>query len=233
MYVHTHIHTSPVCGCVCTYTYKREYRVLQHICVCMCTQICVCAHTHTHTTWCMCVYVHTHTNINTVCSNSLRDESIVWARRKHERNMSKASTCVYLIYSQSHLEWHFPMLFQSAKLKSRTSLFTETLQKRRSNFELWAFENVTPNGIGCTSCNTIDTCRRYHKHMSKATRIYVLRWTCVYRRTRTLQDVYTIDTCRRRLARNTCVLLRLCTCPHIYIQTHKYVSTFIYLYIYI
>jgi len=36
-----------------------------------------------------------------------------------------------------------------SKLKARTSLFTETWPKRRSSFELWAFENVTPSGIGC------------------------------------------------------------------------------------
>ena len=43
------------------------------------------------------------------------------------------------------------MLFQSSKLKARTSLFTETWQKRPSSFELWAFESDTPSGIGCTS----------------------------------------------------------------------------------
>jgi len=54
-------------------------------------------------------------------------------------------------YSQSHLGWHFRMLFQSSKLKARISLFTETWQKRRSSFELSAFENDTPSGIECTS----------------------------------------------------------------------------------
>jgi len=53
-------------------------------------------------------------------------------------------------YSRSHLGWHFRMLFQSSELKARTSLFTETWQKRRSSFELWAFGNVTASGIGCT-----------------------------------------------------------------------------------
>ena len=55
------------------------------------------------------------------------------------------------IYSRSHLGWHFRMLFQSSKLKARTSLFTETWQKRRSSFELWTLENVTPSGI-CYIC---------------------------------------------------------------------------------
>jgi len=50
-------------------------------------------------------------------------------------------------YSQSHLGWHFRMLFRSSKLKARKSLFPETWQKRPSSFELWAFENVTPSGI--------------------------------------------------------------------------------------
>jgi len=61
------------------------------------------------------------------------------------------------MYSRSHLGWHFRMLFQSSKLKARTSLFTETCQKRHSSFELWAFENVSPSGIGCT----IGTCGTY------------------------------------------------------------------------
>ena len=49
------------------------------------------------------------------------------------------SSC-YFMYSQSHLGWHFRMLFQSSKLKASTSLFTETWQKRRSSFELWALK---------------------------------------------------------------------------------------------
>jgi len=53
------------------------------------------------------------------------------------------------VYSRSHLGWKFRMLFQSSKLNARTSLFTETWQKRRLSFELWAFENVTTSGIGC------------------------------------------------------------------------------------
>jgi len=59
-------------------------------------------------------------------------------------------------YSQSHLEWHFRLLLQNSKLKAQssklkapTSPITDTWQKRRSSFELWAFENVTPRGIGC------------------------------------------------------------------------------------
>jgi len=56
----------------------------------------------------------------------------------------------WLLYSQSYLGWNFRKLFRSSKLKARTSLFTETWQKRRLSFELWAFENDTPSGIGCT-----------------------------------------------------------------------------------
>jgi len=80
------------------------------------------------------------------------------------REDRRAGICIYMIhtyiyiwkymYSQSQLGWHFRMLFQSSKLKAWTSLFTETWQKRRSGFELWAFENDTPSGIGCTSDRT-------------------------------------------------------------------------------
>jgi len=45
-----------------------------------------------------------------------------------------------LYYSPSHLGWHFRKLFKSSKLKARMSLFTETRQKRRSSFELWALK---------------------------------------------------------------------------------------------
>ena len=41
-------------------------------------------------------------------------------------------------------------IFESAKLKARTSLLPHFSEKRRWSFELWAFENVTPSGIGCT-----------------------------------------------------------------------------------
>jgi len=47
------------------------------------------------------------------------------------------------------LGWHCRILFQSSKLKARTCHFTETWQKRRSSFELWAFEKVNPSSIGC------------------------------------------------------------------------------------
>ena len=47
---------------------------------------------------------------------------------------------IMTVYSQSHLGWHFRMLFQSSKLKARTSLFSETWQKRETvralSFEL-------------------------------------------------------------------------------------------------
>jgi len=47
--------------------------------------------------------------------------------------------CFY--YRQSHVLWHFRKLFPSSKFKTRTSLFTETWQKRRSSFELWALKH--------------------------------------------------------------------------------------------
>jgi len=70
----------------------------------------------------------------------------IWTR--HVMRMT-VSPVTYMKYSQSYLGWHFGMPLQSSKLKARTSLFTETWQKRPSSFELWAFENDTPSGIGC------------------------------------------------------------------------------------
>jgi len=48
--------------------------------------------------------------------------------------------------------WHSRKLFQSSKLKARTSLYAEMWQKRCLSFELCetAFENVTSSGIDCT-----------------------------------------------------------------------------------
>jgi hypothetical protein len=57
--------------------------------------------------------------------------------------------------SPINLGWHFRMLFQSSRLKARTSLFTETWQKGPSSFELLAFENATPSGIGCFKVSKI------------------------------------------------------------------------------
>jgi len=59
-----------------------------------------------------------------------------------------AKTCSYI--QPIPLGVTFSNAVSSSKLKARTSLFTEKWQKRRSSFELWAFENVTPSGIGCT-----------------------------------------------------------------------------------
>jgi len=104
------------------------------------------------------------------------------------------SSYIMDIYSQSHLGWHFRKFFQSSKLKARTSLFTETWQKRRSSFELWAFENDTPNGIGCTCilwiyyacyayivdvmhilCHCV-----YHRYKHVYCSIHILLMLCIY-----------------------------------------------------
>jgi len=74
---------------------------------------------------------------------------IMWGCPNRHHVYTKVTDTIHR-YIKSHLGWHFRMLFQCSKLKARTSLFTETCQKRRSSFELWAFENVTLSGIGCT-----------------------------------------------------------------------------------
>jgi len=47
------------------------------------------------------------------------------------------------VYSQSQVGWNFRKLFQSSKLKARTSLFTETWQKRRSSSKLSALKELS------------------------------------------------------------------------------------------
>ena len=46
-------------------------------------------------------------------------------------------------YSQSHLVWNFWMLFQSSKLKARTSLLPHFSKKSLSSFELWTFKELS------------------------------------------------------------------------------------------
>ena len=49
----------------------------------------------------------------------------------------------------SNISFHWNVEKDMFELKNQTSLWTETWKKRRSSFELWAFENDTPSGIGC------------------------------------------------------------------------------------
>jgi len=46
-------------------------------------------------------------------------------------------------YSQSHLGWHFRMLFQSSKLKAWTSLLLRFSEKSHSSFELWTLKKLS------------------------------------------------------------------------------------------
>ena len=85
-------------------------------------------------------------------------------------SLLKVSSMV-ILHSTAYPIWGeiFAKLFQSSKLKVRTSIFTETWQQRGSSFELWnRIENVTPSGIGCTlrseltlSELTCETCENF------------------------------------------------------------------------
>jgi len=50
----------------------------------------------------------------------------------------------------------FSNAVSSSKINTRTSIFTETWQKRCSSFELWTFENDTPSGIDCNFIGFMD-----------------------------------------------------------------------------
>ena len=75
-------------------------------------------------------------------------------------------------------------IFESSKLKARTSLLPRFNGKRRSSFELWvfetAFENVTPGGIGCTIIIYFDSVMSLLRFnvFSHACYCYVHRWRC-------------------------------------------------------
>jgi len=118
------------------------------------TQICVYTFTDTFDEY------RAHTSDKYIC----KKRHIFWQVDMSLFTSWYVSSC---IYSRSHLGWHFRMLFQSSKLKARWSLFNETWQKRRSNFELWAFENVTPSGIGCI-------CKKRHINFSKETNTHII-----------------------------------------------------------
>jgi len=73
---------------------------------------------------------------------SLKNDEIPPQNLQKRETVVMSDSNVYE-YSQSHVGWHFWKLFQSSKLKDRTSLFTETWQKRRSSFELWALKQLS------------------------------------------------------------------------------------------
>jgi len=116
-------------------------------------------------------------------------------------------------YSQSHLGWHFP------KLKAQSSNVSFATFQWKETFELWAlsfetaFENVTPNGIGCL-CISVYTCVFMHVHV------------CVYTCIRIKIN------CRQfPLAATFSCYLQL-VCMYIYTQIYTYLYTHIYTYIY-
>jgi len=83
----------------------------------------------------------------------------VYARVASDANNNRVQTTDYTApyYSSSHLQWHFRKLFQSSKLKAQSSNVSFQWNMAKQTFELWAlsferaFENVTPDGMGCTS----------------------------------------------------------------------------------
>ena len=84
-----------------------------------------------------------------------------------------------------------------SKLKARTSLLTETWQKKRASFELWAFENVTPSGIGCTYISPVCVCTRrgtYIPHFCTRRGTYISH-VCVCTR----RVIYLSHVCTRRV----------------------------------
>jgi len=79
---------------------------------------------------------------------------------------------------RSHLGWHFRMLFQSSKLKARTSLLPRFSEKRRSRFELWALKELSkmPSHVGLAvfiHANIFKSKKDIHMYMYIHTYVYV------------------------------------------------------------
>jgi len=88
---------------------------------------------------------------------------------------TNARTCI--MYSRSHLGWHFRMLFQSSKLKARTSLLPRFSEKRLSRFELWALKGLSkmPSHVGLAvfiHANIFKSKKEIHMYMYIHTYIY-------------------------------------------------------------
>ena len=106
--------------------------------------------THTHT------HSHSHTNTNT-----------------------HVHTHSYL-YSLSHLGCYFRMLFQSPKLKARTSLLPRFNKKRHSSCELWkSFSKMSPRWDWLY----LDLCTFIYVHMHIYRRLfsYIFKFLSIYR----------------------------------------------------
>jgi len=82
----------------------------------------------------------------------------------------------------------FERFFQSSKLKARTSLFTETWQKRRSSFELWAlsFDGTNSHEHSTVQTVTDNRANKTWKWRGRSTQLIV---TGMSRLTYYLQNV--------------------------------------------
>ena len=154
MYMHTRILSQRGLQFMYIYNYVFIY-IYIHV------YICTNTHTHTH------MHSHLGPSLKETCHSYLYTHTYIYI---YIYTNTYIDICIYIHtyirgiffkkYSQSHVGWNFRKLFQSSKLKDRTSLLLRFREKRRSSFELWAlkefskmsphvgaFENVTTRAI--------------------------------------------------------------------------------------
>jgi len=179
VYMYKNIHTH-----LQRYKYICVY-VLVHIYIYTCSLLYMCTSTYTHMYLYRCRFVLQKSLIKEtyildlcVCTCTYIQTYSLMHRTYTYMSLNYTYICIWIcMYAQVQpipLEVTFSNAV--AKLKARTSLFTETWQKRRSSFELWAFENVTASGIGytCTYVQVhIHTCTARQSHIQKPRCRYV------------------------------------------------------------
>jgi len=131
--------------------------------------MCVYIYTHTHTyvytyihthtlqalptAWNSTVRTHTHTYINAHINTNHRPyQRLEILPRTHWQMLATMILKFFKVHIvKSHLAtqctadpiWHFRMLFQSSKLRARTSLLPRFSEKRRSSFRLWCLKELS------------------------------------------------------------------------------------------
>jgi len=92
----------------------------------------------------------------------------------------ETSSCLCLMmYSQSHLDWHFRMRFQSSKLKAQSSNVSFHWNIAKETFELWAlsFRKCHPKWDWLYVCVSI---RPHHVCPMMYVCVSILSCVCVY-----------------------------------------------------
>jgi len=229
-HTHSHIHTHTH-----THTFFLDPSRIKHLHTHTQTHAHTHIRTHTHTLSLTHTHMHTHMQMHTQSIWIYQEQQELWLFvcrlwiahcpswryiyhcKTLQQNATHCNTLQHTLcvatrmdrprwrYSQSYMGWPFRKLSPSSKLKARTSLCTETWQKRRSSLELWALKQLSkmsphvgsavPVSLQNTAphCNTLQytTAHSLYLHTSCiSTCMNCPTWRSVYH-CKTLQDTAT------------------------------------------